>query len=648
MLLLVDMSFGRGQVLNPLELQTLDWRFRLRGTEWPGGEVALVLADDATVAGIGAWPLPRTVWAEAIRRLTSYGTRVIVLNLLLAESQRAMPPATRALLEAAAAALPPTAAMLRRQLEMALGAGGPDQALAAAVAAAGFTLVPYVFVHDPAQANVGQLPAWLRATAYRIHAAPEDVDSPPPLAPRGAIVPAGALGAAATSAGHLSPPLELDGTLRADLPAVAYGDDYYPSLAVEAARLYLNMPRDRLAAQGTRGVRIGELAVPVDQAGRQLVNYYGPEGTLPTYTLAGLLNGSVAQANVEGKLVILGASAAGAGDLFATPFTRQLPGSEFLATAVDNILTGRSLRRNVATRALDVLATLIMALAAALLSGRRSPLVSLGTIVLLLGGWAVTLQLAFAAGGWWLTALTPTAAALVAGLAVEALRLSDERRRRRRLERQRINLGRYFAPAVVERLAASDAPAGLDRTQEAVVMFVDIMGFTRLSEGMAPAAAMALLREFHTLMERAVFTHRGMVDKFLGDGAMACFGIPDPSPSAPADAIRAAMTLLAELAARPEDPPLRVGIGIHGGPVLMGDIGGATQFQFTVIGDTANVASRLEALTRAHGTFLIVSQSVMEAAAPRLDPDALARFTPLPDLPIRGRDGRLGAWRLAG
>ena len=234
-----------------------------------------------------------------------------------------------------------------------------------------------------------------------------------------------------------------------------------------------------------------------------------------------------------------------------------------------------------------------MALAAALLAGRRSPWLSLVVLAALLAAMAGILQLAFETWRVWLAALPPTAAVLAAGIAVEVQRLADERRRRRRLERQKYNLARYFAPAVVERLAVSDNPAGLDRTQEAVVMFVDIIGFTGLSEGMPPVDAMALLRAFHTRVERAVFDAGGMVDKFMGDGAMACFGTPDPSPTAAADAIHAALALLDDLATVRE-PALQVGIGVHLGPVLMGDIGGATQFQFTVIGDTVNVASRLE------------------------------------------------------
>jgi adenylate cyclase len=301
------------------------------------------------------------------------------------------------------------------------------------------------------------------------------------------------------------------------------------------------------------------------------------------------------------------------------------------------------LRQGAEVRAFDRLLTAVVAVLAALFAGRRSPWWSLGVLALLLAGLAAVLQSAFVLKLYWLSALPPAAGLLFAGAGVELLRVGEERRRGRQLERQRANLARYFPPAVVDRLAASDSPAGLDRTQEAVVMFVDIVDFTRLSEALPPGDALALLRRFHIEVERAVFAHGGMVDKFLGDGAMACFGVPDPSPTAAAEAIEAALALLDALPAAPA-PRLRVGIGIHAGPVLMGDVGGATQFQFTVVGDTVNVASRLEDLTRKYDSPLIVSEQAFRLAAP---PQSLAgRFEPLPDLAIRGRAGTVSAYRL--
>lgn len=646
LLLLIDTRFGDGDVLRSLELQTLDWRFRIRGPLAPGRDMALVLVDDSTVASIGAWPLPRDVIGSAVDRIAAAGAHVIVLNLLLPETQLALPSAARELLERAREALPSEAEQLRRQIEDILGARGPDASLAAAIAAAGTVVVPYAFVLDRPEVNAPGVPPWIKATAYRIVTGTPGASL---LVPQGLLLPVAPFAAAGVSSGHVTLLLEADGSIRADLPAVAYGSDVYPSVAVEAARMQLGVPRDRMAVEGSRGIIIGDRFLPTDQVGRQLINHYGPDGTIPTYSLLDLLRGAIEPAALSGRVVVLGASAAGAGQRFATPFTGRLPGSEFVATAIDNIVTSRSLARNGATRAVDAAAILLMALAAALLAGRRSPPVSILTIAVILAAWTGLIQIAFTASGLWLTALTPCAAAIVAGVGVEGLRLADERRRRRRLQRQRANLARYFAPAVVDRLAASDAPTSLDRTQQAAVMFVDIVGFTRMGESMSPAAAMALLRTFHTEVEQAVFVHSGMVDKFMGDGALACFGIPEASPSAAADAIRAAWTLLVALQrTRAEGgAALRVGIGIHYGPVLMGDIGGATQFQFTVVGDTVNVASRLEAMTRQYDTDLIVSAAVIKAAHGHLEPELLDRFQPMPELRLRGRDHGIDGWSLA-
>ena len=642
-LLAVAARHGNGPLLAPLELQLLDARFRLRGPEPASDRVALVLADDASVADLGGWPPPRATLAAAVERLHAAGVQVEVVNLLLAERDTALPPQVRELLAASRAALPPDAELGRR-----LGAflARPDEdVLSAAVAARGNVLLPYAFVAGRGETADGTLPPWLEATAYRVvaRAAP---DARGPFRPSGILVPDDRLGAAAASVGHVSLLVEADGSLRADLPAIAYGERVLPSLAVEAARLALGLGPERLFTDGLREVRLGERSVPLDGAGRQFLDHYGPEGALPTFTLADLLADRIDPDRLKGRVVVLGASAAGAGDRFTTPFSARLTGSEHLATAIDNILSGRILRHGVPERALERLLTALFALAAALLAGRRSPWLSLGVILALLAGLAALLQIAFVRERVWIGALAPIGAILLAGLAVEVLRLADERRRRRRLERQRANLARYFAPAVVERLAASDAPAALDRTQEATVMFVDVVGFTRRSETMAPAAAMALLRGFHTRVERAVFAHGGMVDKFMGDGAMACFGVPDPSPSAGADGLRAALALLADFAAQPAEERLRVAIGLHQGPVLMGDIGGERQFQFTVIGDTVNVASRLEAMTRQHDTPLFASDRLFTAAAPQLDPAIVARFAPVRGLAIRGRDATLDAWRL--
>ncbi len=216
--------------------------------------------------------------------------------------------------------------------------------------------------------------------------------------------------------------------------------------------------------------------------------------------------------------------------------------------------------------------------------------------------------------------------------------------------RERANLARYVAPSMVERLATADRPLGQVGSVEAAVLFADIKSFTALAEGSGPDATMSLLREFHGRMAKAVFDHGGTLDKFIGDGLMAIFGVPEPRPGDAARALACAASMLDSLdewnAARTRSGdrlgPIRAGIGLHYGRVIMGDIGGAGRFEFAVIGDTVNVASRLERMTRELDCACVASAELIERA--RLEGASLAGLKPLGHRDLRGRVDRVALW----
>jgi adenylate cyclase len=220
------------------------------------------------------------------------------------------------------------------------------------------------------------------------------------------------------------------------------------------------------------------------------------------------------------------------------------------------------------------------------------------------------------------------------------------------IERARTNLARYFSPNLVDELAAQDQPLGAVRRQSVAVLFADIQGFTGLSESMAPEDVVDFLRRFHQRMETAIFAHGGTLDKYMGDGLMATFGTPDPGARDATDALLAARHMLAELdtlnraRAAEGDPAIRLSIGIHYGPVVQGDIGGGHRLEFTVLGDTVNVASRLEAMTRELHTPLAISGDVVDQLRRETaDPD-LAGLAERPPREVRGRSGLLRLWTL--
>ena len=219
------------------------------------------------------------------------------------------------------------------------------------------------------------------------------------------------------------------------------------------------------------------------------------------------------------------------------------------------------------------------------------------------------------------------------------------------LERERTNLSRYFSPNVVAQLSRNDEPLKQVQSHNVAVLFVDIVGFTRFAADRHPTEVIAFLRGFHQRMETEVFRHQGTLDKYLGDGLMATFGTPVAGPRDAANALACAQAMIAameiwngERMAAGEEP-LRLSVGVHFGPVVLGDIG-ANRLEYAVIGNTVNVASRLESLSRPLGANLVVSDHLREAVAKTddLPPALLADLTPRGAQAIRGLDRAVEVW----
>lgn len=220
-------------------------------------------------------------------------------------------------------------------------------------------------------------------------------------------------------------------------------------------------------------------------------------------------------------------------------------------------------------------------------------------------------------------------------------------RERADAERARANLARYFSPNIVDLLADSDQPLGPVRRQTVAVLFVDIVGFTRMAEAMAPEAVVAMLREFHERMTSQIFACGGTVEKYIGDSIFAVFGLPTPSPHDALNALRCAALMLKELAAWNEaraeraEPSLAIGIGLNYGPAVLGDVGSEHSLSFTVIGDTVNVASRLQGLTRELATPLALGDAVVTQIGGGTLPLALHDRG---ERELRGRSGTIRIW----
>ena len=232
-------------------------------------------------------------------------------------------------------------------------------------------------------------------------------------------------------------------------------------------------------------------------------------------------------------------------------------------------------------------------------------------------------------------------------------KLREIERLRAAAERARNNLSRYFSPNLVEMLADRDEPLGAVRRQTVAVLFADIVGFTSMAEGMTPEAVVTLLREYHERMTAPIFACGGTIEKYIGDAIFAVFGLPEPSEADAANALKCADMMLTALDTWNEErrgqgePPLAIGIGLNYGPAVLGDVGSEHSFSFTVIGDTVNTASRLQALTRSMKTPLVVGDAVVCAIKSETAGTAAVlagRLRNHGEQVLRGRAGTVRIW----
>ena len=220
-------------------------------------------------------------------------------------------------------------------------------------------------------------------------------------------------------------------------------------------------------------------------------------------------------------------------------------------------------------------------------------------------------------------------------------------------QRQRTQLTRHFSPNMVEEIMQAGARIGVARTQPMAVLFADLYDYTEMSATMSGEQVIVLLRAFHAIVEDAVFNNGGTLDKYIGDGLMATFGTPTPGPMDATNAIAATRQLLRELALwnqRREaegQRRIRIGVGLHFGPATLGDVGTDQRFELTVVGDTVNVASRIEQMSRLVRTAVVASDDIIRQSIAECGHEAIEGFRDLGEHRVRGRESLLRLWGLS-
>ncbi|HZD90532.1 MAG TPA: adenylate/guanylate cyclase domain-containing protein [Pseudolabrys sp.] len=594
--------------LRAVRLRTFDFYQQLAPLQPTIHPVVIADIDEQSLETYGQWPWPRTLLAKLVSKLTNLGAAAIGFDVLFPEPDRMSPAvvarsfsglddATRAKLEK----LPSNDSVLAdaiRHSRVVLGESGHYQALPQSKsppATAGFALLgpdpsPYLFT----------FPGLIR-------------DVP-------------VLDQAAAGHGLLNIRSEPDGIVRR-VPMVMKADGtIQPAITLEMLRLVTHSGAIRIKtdAAGVQSVAVPGLELPTDRNG-QLWIHFGPYDPQRYVSVRDILQDRVPADRINRRLVLIGTSAVGLHDIKATPVDPAMAGVEVHAQVLENVLTNAALSRpNYAIGAELATAVLfclfVIVLAPILGAGMMLALGTVVAIALAVGSWYffVERQLLF-------DATFPLLSSFIVLGTLVFFNYFREQMQRRRI---RFAFGQYLAPALVEKLAHSQEELVLGgEEREMTILFSDVRGFTTISETFKhdPHGLTVLMNRFLTPMTNAIIEHNGTIDKYIGDAIMAFWNAPLPDLAQEVDACEAALDMLQRVEAlnrqREQEAavgghgfvPIHIGIGINTGRCVVGNMGSDLRFNYSVLGDTVNLASRLEGQTKTYGNAIIIGEKTARA-----------------------------------
>ncbi len=432
------------------------------------------------------------------------------------------------------------------------------------------------------------------------------------------------LRAAASGEGFVNVTTDHDTVVRS-LPLIlrAGGEDV-PALALTVAARFVRRPAVLDGPPDGRAVYAAGRAIPLVDTGSMRINFLGgpssPEhgGSVAMLSFIDVLNGSFDAALVKDKIVLIGLTIRGI-DEFVTPTTAEtrMWGVEVLASAVETIVQERYLET--ASPRVTLTLIVLLALVAALCVATMGPRPATAATLAAMFAYLLAAASCFDAG-LVLNLVFPESALVLGFAAAMVYRVAFEQAEQRMI---RGVMARYLSPSVSQWALKEPERLKLGgETRTMTVLFSDLRGFTTLSHKLEPQALVALLNEYMTAMTETVFRRDGVLDKYIGDAIMAFWNAPMDQPDHARLACETALDMIARLRTLNDDwrarglAPLDLGIGLNTGPMVVGNMGSRDRLAYTVMGDTVNVASRLEGLSKQYGTRLVIGDATREAAGP--------------------------------
>lgn len=605
-----------------MELKTYDLRFVYRGTLKPGNEIALIVIDEKSLDEIGRWEWPRSVVTELIHKLKKSNAKVIGFDIAFPEPDQHSELKTIISIRDEAEKHEISSQEFYHTLSKKAAQADTDGILARTFRDAGNVVIGYFFhkekeVLKDSRRNHAQFEEYTAKLEYPFYTLPsrtETADDFPMIEAQSLELNLPSFTSASKFSGYFNIIKDSDGVVRTIDLVTRYKDHFLIPLSLQVLRSYLDYLEVELKFHegGIEKVRLGDIDIPCDFAGKMFINYRGRQNTFKHYSFTDIIHDRIPANEFNGKIVLVGATAKGIHDECNTPLDKEFPGIEVHANVIDTILRDDFLSRSQWVMLLDILIIIGMGLLTGLMLPRfKAILGALFTAIIFFSYLFVTCSV-FTHYRLIVSIIYPLMVLLLTYIAITAYYYMIEEREKRRI---RATFQHYLAPSVVEEILEDPDKLKLGgEEKELTILFCDIRNFTTISEKLSPSQIEQLLNEYLTVMTTVVFKHDGTLDKYMGDNIMAFFGAPLDQPDHYLRACLTATGMMEELKILQQKwekrrlPPLNSGIGINSGPMVVGNMGSASLFDYTVIGDNVNLGSRLEGLNKQYGTNIIVSE----------------------------------------
>ncbi len=602
--------------------------------------VRIVDIDEASLKRLGQWPWPRDLMARLVDRLGELGAATVALDIIFAEPDRFSP----ANLARVWQDHPELAALRAGLAQMPDSDGVLAESLARTPSVTAFAL------SDAGQSSAPELKRGFAAAG----------DDPLLFVPRfrGAVTTLPAIEAAAAGNGATNYIPDVDNTVRRTPMLLALNDTLYPSFAAEALRVAQGVGSYTVKSSGASKetgfgestgiamVRIGDAIVPTDATGRMLLHDAGHvrERFISAWRV---LEADFDGKEIAGMITLVGSTAEALKDIKTTPLAAVIPGVEIHAQVIEQILAKDFLHRPDWFQAAETLAFVLLGIVLILAIRYAGALWSLLITVIASAAAIAVSWYGFARLDYLIDPLFPCLVILLVYLSSSLLAYLKTEQEKRFV---RNAFSRYMSPVLVDQLSRHPELLALGgRMRNLTILFSDIRGFTRIAEELDPQELTRLINRFLTPLTNVIQRSGGFVDKYMGDCVMAFWNAPldVPGHGRLALEMRAALerlneTLKAEAAAAGRKPiVLAAGMGLNSGRACVGNMGSEQRFDYSVIGDAANIASRLEGLSRAYGVDIVVGEDTAREA-----PDLA--LLELDQVRVKGRDTPLRVFTLIG